>query len=366
MSDDHQEPGSGIPHLGPAPARPVTIKDVAAHAGVAQGTVSNVLNNPEMVRPPTRRRVEEAIAKLGYIRNESARQLRMGTSRTIALVVPDIANPFFDDVAAGADDAADAADAMVMVCSSANSATREERHLRRLDGQRLLGVAITPLHEPPWQLLEDITAHGTPVVFIDFVPASSRATVGVGPSAAAGITAVTVDDHLGGFLAGQHLLEAGHRRIVFLAPVFQQTQDRLAGLREAVGEQGRIDVVRCAAMTIDAGARAARELLSGPGDSRPTAIFCGNDLIAVGVLGECQRRGVRVPQDLALVGYDDVDIAVHMSVPLTTIRQPRHLLGARAVKMLLGEAVGERLSVFQPDLVVRASSPVVWIEQQPR
>lgn len=366
MSGDHQEPGSSAPHRGPAPVRSITIKDVAARAGVAQGTVSNVLNNPELVRPPTRRRVEEAITELGYLRNESARQLRMGTSRTIALVVPDIANPFFDDVAAGADDAADAADAMVVVCSSANSATREERHLRRLDGQRLLGVAITPLHEPPWQLLEDITAHGTPVVFIDFVPASSRAPVAVGPSAAAATAAVTVDDHLGGFLGGQHLLEAGHRRITFLAPVFQQTQDRLAGLREAVGDLGRVDVVRCAAMTVDAGARAARDVLSGPHDSRPTAVFCGNDLIAVGVLGEFHRQGVRVPEEVALVGYDDVDIAAHMSVPITTIRQPRHLLGARAVRMLLGEAVGERLSVFQPDLVVRASSPAVWLQQQPR
>ncbi len=171
----------------------------------------------------TRERVERAIADLGFVPNESARQLRRGTSSSIALVVPDLANPFFDDVAAGADAAADDAGAMVLVSSSAGSAAQELRHLRLLSRQRLLGLLITPLDEPPWAVLDEISRQGTPVVLVDHTPASR-------PDAAV----VTVDDEEGGRLVGEHLLAAGHRGSRS-SRLFQQTQARLAGLRAAVG-----------------------------------------------------------------------------------------------------------------------------------
>lgn len=328
--------------------RAATIKDVAAHAHVAVGTVSNALNHPDSVSPATRARVAAAIAELGYTPHEPARQLRAGRSRVIALVVPDLANPFFNDVAAGADDAADAHDAMVVVSSSASSADREARHLTRLARQRLLGLAITPISEPPWALLEEVQRHGTPVVLIDHTPDPERSAA-----------VVTVDDHLGGRLVGEHLLSTGHQRITFLAPVFQQTRAREAGLREAVGERASIQVVRCPAMTMASGLDAAEQLLD-PSRGGPTAVFAGNDLIAAGLIAGLQRRGLRVPEDVAVIGYDDVDLAAATAVPITTVRQPRHELGARAVARLLTAADVQSLdplvSVLPPELVQRASS----------
>lgn len=170
---------------------------------------------------------------------------------------------------------------------------------------------------------------------------------------------MTVDDHLGGRLVGEHLPAAGHRRIIYLAPDFQQTRAREAGLREALGDRARVDLVRCSAMTLEAGASAVDDLLPGDG-AGPTAVFCGNDLIALGLLGECLRRGVQVPHDIAVVGYDDIELSAAASVPITTVRQPRRELGARAVELLINDGgpggPGHEAFLLRPELVVRASS----------
>jgi len=328
--------------------RVVTSKDVAAHAQVSVGTVSNVLNRPDLVSPAARSRVQQAIAELGYVPHEQARQLRAGRSSVIALVVPDVANPFFNDVAAGADDVADAHGAMVVVSSSASSPEREARHLRRLAQQRLLGLAITPMFDPPWQLLDDIQRHGTPVVLIDHTPGPDHP-----------MAVVTVDDLQGGRLVGEHLLAAGHQRITYLAPIFQQTVAREAGLRAGLAGAAAVEVIRCSAMTTAAGIEAAASL-RGPTEGGPTAVFAGNDLIAVGLVAGLQRRGLRVPEDVAVVGYDDVEVAAATTVPLTTVRQPRHELGAQAVARLIaasgGEVEGGAVVVLRPELIERGSS----------
>jgi len=325
-----------------------TVKEVAQRAGVSLGTVSNVLNRPEVVSEALRTRVLDAIAELGFVRNESARQLRAGVSRTIAMVVLDVANPFFTDVIAGAEELAEQHDALVVMCNSANSADREARHLRRLDQQRVLGVLLTPVHDSPGAALSEVREHGTPVVLVDRGAASS------------GQSSVAVDDVLGGRLAGEHLVGAGHRRIAYVGrgSPLRQVEERLRGVREAVGAAGLVEVVNTTGLSVRAGSQAAARVLdAGPGD-RATAVFCANDLLALGVLNECVRRGVRVPDDLAVIGYDDIGFAASASVPLTSVRQPRELLGRTAVELLLASVEGRPAQqvVFEPELVVRRST----------
>lgn len=325
-----------------------TVKEVARRAGVSLGTVSNVLNRPEVVSEALRTRVQEAIAELGFVRNESARQLRAGVSRTVAMVVLDVANPFFTDVIAAAEDVAEVHDALVVLCNSANSADREARHLRRLDQQRVLGVLLTPVHDAPSAALTEIRDHGTPVVLVD------RGAGAGGPSS------VAVDDVLGGRLAGEHLVGTGHRRIAYVGvtTALRQVQERLRGVREAVGAAGDVEVVDASGLSVRAGSQAAAQFLSRPPAERPTAVFCANDLLALGVLNECVRRGVRVPDELAVVGYDDIGFAATASVPLTSVRQPRELLGRTAVELLLAHVEGRPAQqvVFEPELVVRRST----------
>ncbi|PZG02521.1 LacI family DNA-binding transcriptional regulator [Micromonospora deserti] len=331
-----------------------SIKEVARHAGVSLGTVSNVLNRPNNVAPATRQRVLDAIAELGYVRNDSARQLRAGQSRTIAIVVLDVANPFFTDVVRGAEQVVEEAGAMLVVCNSGEDSARERRHLELLEEQRVRGVLITPVGHGRQPNLGRLHNRGIPVVLVD--RGSGRASR----------CSVAVDDVLGGRLAMEHLLDQGHRRIAYLGGPFSipQVADRHAGAAAALAERGPAAELRVAPttnLTVAAGRRAAEELLTLPVRQRPSAVFCANDLIALGVLQELTGRGLRVPDDVAIVGYDDIEFADAAAVPLSSVRQPREQLGRTAAQLLLEEAeAGEshrhRHVVFQPELVVRRSS----------
>jgi len=327
-----------------------SIKEVAREAGVSIGTVSNVLNRPDAVAPATRQRVLEAITALGYVRNDSARQLRAGRSRTIALVVLDVANPFFTDVARGAEAAAEDSGAMVIVCNSGEDAARERRHLDQLEEQRVLGVLITPIDDGPDSRVEQLIDRGMPVVLVDR---------GSGhPSRCS----VAVDDVLGGRLAGTHLLEQGHRQVAYVGGPFgiRQVADRHAGIAGALADRAELRVVETANLTVAAGRQAASELAGLDPDHRPTAVFCANDLVALGILQELTLRGLRVPDDIAIVGYDDIEFAAAAATPLSSVRQPREQLGRTAAHLLLEELNDpdhqHRHVVFKPELVVRQSS----------
>jgi LacI family transcriptional regulator len=331
-----------------------SIRDVALCAGVSVGTVSNVLNRPQAVSPATRERVQTAIAALGFVRNESARHLRAGRSRTIGLVVLDIANPFFTDVARGVEDVAAAAGLAVMLCNSDDRADREAAHLDVLTEQRVQGVLITPTAELS-EHVEALRSRGTPVVLLD-----RRAT---GPDQCA----VAVDDALGGRLAADHLLERGHRRIAFigssgLPQVHERHSGVAAAVREGTGSEDALTLISPAHLTVAGGREAAAQIIGLPAGRRPTAAVCANDLIALGVLQEMVRHGVRVPEDFAIVGYDDIDFAAAAAVPLTSVRKPRVELGRRAAELLLDEASDpahqHTQPVFEPTLVVRESSMV--------
>jgi LacI family transcriptional regulator len=329
-----------------------SIKEVARRAGVSVGTVSNVLNRPDLVAPSTRARVLSAIAELGYVRNDSARQLRAGRSNTIAVVVLDVANPFFTDVVRGVELAADELGVMVVVCNSGEDPARERRHLEQLEQQRVRGVLITPVEDQPGSRLEQLIRRGTPVVLVDRGSSPHNRC------------SVAVDDVLGGRLAGAHLVEQGHRRVAFVGgpPSIQQVADRHRGVAGALAGTGaELVVVATPSLTVASGRQAGAEIADRPPGARPTAVFCANDLLALGVLQEMTLRGLRVPEDIAIIGYDDIDFAAAAAVPLSSIRQPREQLGRTAAQLLLeeveeGDGHRHRQVVFQPELVVRAST----------
>lgn len=329
------------------------MKDVAAVAGVSIGTVSNVLNRPHLVSEATRLRVQAAIVELGFVRNETARQLRAGSSRTIAYVVMDAANPFFNDVARGVEDAARAEGVVVYLCNSNQDGAREREYLERLREQRVQGVLITPI-DPTGERLAEMPGRGMPVVLVDCSAKDDTQC------------SVAVDDVLGGELAMTHLLETGHERIAFVGGPMsvQQVSDRYEGARAATLNAGRsTDVLKIEteALTVAEGRRAGERLIGLPRSSRPTAAFCANDLLALGLLQAMTRQGLSVPKDLAVVGYDDIEFAEAAAVPLTSVRQPRELLGRTAARLLFEEASGDpghqhQQVRFRPELVVRAST----------
>jgi len=326
-----------------------SIKEVARHAGVSLGTVSNVLNRPEVVSEQTRQRVVAAIAELGYVRNDSARQLRAGRSRTVAIVVLDVANPFFTDVVRGAEEAIEAAGAVLVVCNSGENADRERRHLDLLEEQRVQGVLITPVDSGRDSRLQQLVRRGTPIVLVDR------------GSAQQDLCSVAVDDVLGGRLAGEHLRQQGHTRVAFVGGPLSipQVADRKRGFTRAADSD--VHVVLTPNLTVAAGRRAGEQIADLPAGQRPTGVFCANDLLALGLLQEMTRRGLRVPADVAIVGYDDIDFAAAAAVPLSSVRQPRAQLGRTAAELLLEEANEpehhqHRHVVFKPELVARESS----------
>jgi LacI family transcriptional regulator len=333
---------------------PVSIKEVAAHAGVSVGTVSNVLNRPEIVAGPTRDRVRTAIKALGFVRSEPARQLRAGRSRTIGLVVLDVANPFFTDVARGVEDEASQAGLSVILCNSDEQDSRESRYLELLEEHRVQGILITPVGADDERLAR-LQERGTPVILVDFRSASSR------------LCSVSVDDVLGGELAVTHLLAGGHERIALVGgPAgLRQVADRREGgtraLRRAVRDPGDVMVIETAALNVAGGQAAGRQLAALPRGTRPTAAFCMNDLVALGMLQEMTRNNIGVPDEMAIVGYDDIEFAAAAAVPLSSVRQPRRELGRMAAQLLMDETSGtgrhrHRQVVFQPELEIRRSS----------
>ncbi len=349
-----------------------SIKDVALRAKVSVGTVSNVLNHPDMVKPDTRERVLRSIEELGFVRNEAARQLRAGQSRIIAFLIFDPSNPFFTDVSKGAEQAAREAGCVLYLASSGEDLEREHEHLDVLMEQRIRGALITPL-DKDWRHLRQLKDRGVPVVLVDRPAVDAESWC-----------SVSVDDVEGGDLAVEHLLDLGHERIAFVGGPLSLTQfaDRLTGARRAMERAGlpekNLTIIETAAPVVAGGRVGAQRLVGMPARRRPTAAFCGNDLLALGFLQQVMTHGWVVPDDISIVGYDDIEFAGAAAVPLTSVAQPRHELGYTAAKLLLAEPAGGRQTPgepehhhqqvqFTPELVVRSSTsaPKVRVRAEP-
>ena len=328
------------------------VRDVAALAGVSVGTVSNVLNHSKPVAPETAKRVLEAIDKLGFIRNDAARQLRVGQSRTVGFMVLDVSNPFFTDLARGVEDTLTRFSRSLLLGNSGEDASRELGYLDLFEEQRVSGLLITPVGDV-LPRLERLRERGSPVVLVDRQATARR------------FSSVSVDDRHGGHLAASHLLDAGRRAIAFVGGPSQvlQVAERARGAQDAVNERGArpMRMLELDSMRADAGRVGAERLLALPAAERPDAVFAANDLIALGVLQALTHAGIRVPDDIALIGYDDIYFAANAAIPISSIRQPAWEMGRTATELLMaeierpGEVEYEHV-LFQPELVVRAST----------
>lgn len=329
-----------------------SVRDVAAHAGVSVGTVSNVLNHPEKVQPETVSKVQASILALGFIRNDAARQLRVGHSQTIGFVVLQAGNPFFSEVARGAEEAGRREGLSVLLANSDEDPGREDAYLALFEQQRVHGVLVSPAGDVS-ERLENMRGRGIASVLVDRNGRDSH------------VSSVSVDDVAGGRMAVAHLLSLGRRRLAVLAAhrEIPQVADRIAGAREAAGAVpgAVLEVIDIGELDVLSGRAACAELVGRPVDERPDGVFAVNDLIALGLLQSLvMSRGVRVPGDVALIGYDDIAFASSSVVPLSSIRQPSRFIGRRAVELLMQHAadpaLADRQVVFQPELVMRAST----------
>lgn len=332
----------------------VSVRDVAALAGVSLGTVSNVLNRPDKVAPGTVERVQSAIAELGFVRNDSARQLRAGRSSTVGLIVLDGGNPFFTDVARGAEDAAMQRGLAVLVGNSDESVDREHTYVELFEERRVAGLLISPAGDD-LSRLERLRDQGTAVVLVDRRADDEH------------FASVSVDDVAGGRIAVEHLTAIGRRRIAFVGGPFgiRQVTDRHTGAVAAAEAAGAaLEVIPTTSLSVLEGRRVGEEIQARPAAERPDAVFAANDLLAVGLEQAFIMRGsIRVPEEIAIVGYDDIAFAEAAVVPLTSVRQPAQDLGRRAIELLAaqvdpGQGTDQLHVEFTPELVVRQSTVV--------
>jgi LacI family transcriptional regulator len=340
---------SGADHT--SAKRRVTIREVANLAQVSLGTVSNVLNNPLVVAPATRKRVLDAIDSTRFVRNTAAHQLRVGKSRTIGVVLLDIANPFFTEIVRGAEHVLREQDYALMLCSTDESAKREQRYFRVLEEHRVDGILVCPV-DSDLESAVALVASGIPTVLLDRDGSSH------------GLCSAAVDDIRGAELAADHLFELGHQAVALVngPATIRQCIDRKEGAHRSVQRarcrSASLQEIVVGALTIDQGEGAVAALLAA--EPHPSAVMCANDLLAFGVLRGLAAAGVAVPEEMAVVGYDDVVFASMLSPSLSSVRQPKYELGVAAAELLLEEVTGapheHRAIRFEPELVVRASS----------
>lgn len=327
----------------------VSVREVAQHAGVSVGTVSHALNHPDRVAGPTLARVNAAIEDLGFIRSGSARQLRAGRSATVALIVRDIANPFYVEAARALEEQLAPLDLALLLCATGEDPDRLHRAVRLVLEHQVRAVVVAA-EQASDEVVDELLRHDQRVVMLD--AGAARTDVG----------SVSVDSVAGGRLALEHLLGLGHRRVgIITGPArVVQTIDRLEGARQAVRQAGLdpervLTVVPAPAFTAESGDQAMARLVdAGTGC---TATFAANDLMALGAMRALRARGLTIPHDMALVGYDDIPVAAELSPPLTSVRQPLADLGLAAADLALREPTQPVTRVvLPPTLIVREST----------
>jgi LacI family transcriptional regulator len=330
----------------------VTIRDVATRAGVSPTTVSHVINATRPVSADLRSRVEAAMAELGFQPNALARSLRRKRTHTLGLIVPDSANPFFAEVGRGIEDTSFASGFSVILCNSDGNPTRELLYMDLLIQKQVDGVLLVPTGKQA-ELAATLRTRNIPVVVIDRdVPDAP-------------IDRAHIDNIAGADLATRHLLDLGHRRIGYIGgpPHLSPVPDRSAGYRQALHEVGiPIDEQ----LVVDGNFRdvggytGAQALLALA--NPPTAIFAGNDLMAIGALAAAREAGIDVPHNLSIMGFDDIHLAGYINPPLTTIAQPKYELGVIAAQLLFERLAQPDLPpqrrLLQAQLVVRQSTAV--------
>ncbi|MFD3547298.1 LacI family DNA-binding transcriptional regulator [Streptomyces sp. NPDC058655] len=346
----------------------VTMAEVAAHAGVSPATVSRVLNGGYPVAGGTRTRVEQAVEELGYIANGPARALAAATSDLVGVLVHDVADSFFGILAGSLQSAlapTGRSDArrLAVVCNTQGAPEAELAYLTLLEGQRAGGIVLTggaaedPGHATALAArISRMAAGGTPVVLC------GRPPLPLSPGLP--VATVMFDDHGGAFRLAEHLLALGHRRIAYVAgpPGLSTTRERLDGHRAALQREGPGTAAACAALTVPAGFEraagydAVRELLRS--GKHFTAVAAANDTVAIGVAAALREAGIRIPEDVSVVGFDDLPFSADTAPALTTVRVPLREAGVLAAQLVTGRRPPPPggITTLPTELMVRGST----------
>lgn len=329
---------------------PVTMKDVATHAAVSVATVSAVLNANKYVSPALVQRVRASITTLGYERNSLAHGLKTQTSHTIGLVISDITNPFFTSIVRGVEDVANTQNYSLILGNSDEDSTKEMSYIRLLESKRADGL-IVAITKGSHEYLHSWPIHHLPLVSID------RSLFNFG------IDAVLVDNVTGARKAVEHLITLGHRHIGIVTgiPGITTTEERLAGYKLALEAHGLpfdTALIAEANSRVNGGEQATLQLLTQDA-IHPTALFVMNGLMTIGALQAFHKLGLRCPQDIALVGFDNLEWASVVYPRLTTVSQPTYEIGRQAA-LLLFERLRNRHAEpkeirLLPQLVIRES-----------
>jgi len=328
-----------------------TVRDVAKLAGVSPITVSRVINNAGYISQETRGRVEEAIRQLGYVPNTLARSLRLRQTNTLALVLTDITNPFWTTVARSVEDAASDAGFNVILCNTDESEIEQEKYLNVLLQKRVDGVLLVPVRCTR-ETVQFIQSQNVPLVVID------RHIPGVE------IDSVRCDSEGGGYALVHLMLGQGHRRIAMLSGPqgVSSADDRVAGYRRALAEAGldhQNELIFYGEFNQQSGYEMMQKTLdAGP---RPTAIFAANNFITMGAFKAVRDAGLKVPEDMALVGFDDLPVDLIIDPFFTVASQPAYEMGKQATELILarvaGQAPAECQEIILPtEIIVRRSS----------
>ena len=330
-----------------------TIKDVARHARVSVATVSHVVNETRFVSEATRLRVQQAIQALDYVPSALARSLKSNRTHTVGMMIPNNSNPYFAEIIRGIEDTCYVAGFNVILCNSDDDPLKQATYVRLLSEKQVDGLIVLSSGSDV-ELLDTLRTARMPRVLVDREIDDLAADL------------VEVNHEAGGFLATQHLLQLGHRRIACIAGplALSSARQRVQGYRRALQEAGAAaddDLLRCADFTSAGGHAAMSALLeAGAERGRPSAVFACNDLMAIGAICAAAAKGLRIPQDLSVIGFDDIALAAYSNPPLSSIVQPKHQTGELAARLLL-ERIAQpdrapQRAILQPTLVVRQST----------
>jgi LacI family transcriptional regulator len=326
-----------------------TIRDVAKASGLSPAAVSRHLNGDIVLPEKSASRIKEAIRQLDYQPNLLARNLSLGRSSMIGLVLPDISNPFFATVACAVEDTAFDAGYTVLLCNTKNERSRQLSYLRLLDSQQLDGILFLTSYADDPSLVAMLGKRENVVIVDEDIPGVKAARV-------------FCENERGGFMATQYLLSRGHRRIAFVGgpDTLLSARERYSGFCTALNQAGLKPFkkfVRFGPYANEFGREAAEEFLKNA--NPPTAIFASSDYTALGVLNAIDSLGKRVPEDISLIGFDDMPMSEFLHPPLSTIRQPMRELGAESTKLLLrkirGEETGSPVIRLGVELIERQS-----------
>lgn len=330
----------------------INLKEVAKRAGVSIATVSRVINDMDNVKPETRIRVEKVIKELGYKPNRVAKRLRYKKSsgNLIGVLIPDIRNPFYVDVLRGIEDVTYVNECAIIVCNFSQDEKKAKFYLDILEAESVDGLIVAPVNENDQNVI-NIIKSGLPVVCVD------RGLNDID------VDVVVVENREGAYSAVDYLAKKGYKRIAYIGGLTQipSTREREKGYYDALRDNNipiYPELVKFGDSSHESGVKLTEELLSLP--QPPDALFTGNNLITLGALETIHNKGLKIPDDIAIVGFDDMYWSISLNPPLTAVRQPAYEIGKRAAELLIQKIIDPSRSpvrmVLKTELIIRKSS----------